>query len=257
MRPLQNGSKGKAVEQLQRAIGKRARARDAPNHVPKVDGVFGPETREDACYVAYLLGIDLDSLKHMRVGPLTPEEQDFILNPGKRDQVHLDRARRRVAAHKRVRAKQKAHAQAVRGKRARIVAEARKAAANYRKNPGAYHYLAGGKANTVYLKPTPRDWRSDCSQFVASVYKGAGVESPAAPLDHLWASTFSIVKSPHMRVITKAQRRPGDLGMYGSRDRPHHVELWCGDTFIGHGSPPIDSLTPGEPDYYVTFDFLN
>lgn len=139
--------------------------------------------------------------------------------------------------------------------RQKIVAEAQKAAANYRKNPGAYHYLAGGIANTLYLTPSPRNYRSDCSQFVAAVYKGAGAASPAAPLGWEWASTYSIVKSPHARVTTKPQ--PGDLGMYGSRTAPHHVELVVPGGFIGHGSPPIDGLTPGLPSFYLTFDFLD
>jgi hypothetical protein len=155
-----------------------------------------------------------------------------------------------------VRAKQKKAAEAASAKRKRIVAEASKAAANYRKNSGAYHYLAGGKANTEYLKPTPRDWRSDCSQFAASVYKGAGLPSPAS-VPHEWASTFTMVKAPGVRFVDRAHRKPGMLGMYGTHTAPHHVEIWCGDKFIGHGSPPIDSLTPGEPDYYLDFPFLN
>jgi hypothetical protein len=48
--------------------------------------------------------------------------------------------------------------------------------------------------------------------------------------------------------------------MYGVHGgATHHVELYCGapgQEFIGHGSPPIDSATPGRPDYYLTFDFL-
>jgi hypothetical protein len=130
------------------------------------------------------------------------------------------------------------------------------AAANYRQNPRAYHYLAGGVANLIFLRPSPRNYRSDCSQFAASVYKAAGLPSPAS-VPHEWASTYTMVKSPHAKVTTREHRKPGDLGMYGSLSAPHHVEIWCGNKFIGHGSPPIDSLTPGEPDYYLTFDFLN
>ena len=55
-------------------------------------------------------------------------------------------------------------------------------------------------------------------------------------------------------------QRPGDLGMYGKHGGfTHHVELYCGapgQEFIGHGSAPIDSATPGRPDYYLTCDFL-
>jgi hypothetical protein len=257
MRALHNGDRGNDVRKLQRAIGKRNRFRDAPNHIPKVDGVMGPKTRADMVFAAYLLGADKDTLDGIRKGPISPEEQRLVMNPGKRTEWQIKRGRKRLAAHKRYRAKVKKAQEAAGHARRRIVAEAEKAAANYRRNPGAYHYLAGGVANTVYLKPTPRTWRSDCSQFASSVYKGASLPSPASPLDHQWASTFSIVKSPRARFITRAQRRPGDLGMYGTKSAPHHVEVFCGDKFIGHGSPPIDSLTPGEPDYYVTFDFLN
>jgi hypothetical protein len=256
MRPLQNGTRGNDVKKFQQSIRTRARARDAPNHVPHIDGVMGPETRVDARYVAYLLGLDTDALERMKTGPITPAEQRFIMNPSDRDAATLARAKRRLAAHKKVRERQKKQAAEASAKRKRIVAEAEKAAANYRKNPGAYHYLAGGHPNLVFLKPTPRDWRSDCSQFAASVYKAAGLPSPAS-VDHIWASTFTMVKAPGVRVVSKAHRKPGMLGMYGTMTAPHHVEIWCGDKFIGHGSPPIDSLTPGEPDFYLDFPFLN
>lgn len=257
MRTLRSGDHGSDVKSLQRAINRRLGARDAASHQIKVDGELGKKTRQAMRYACYLLGMDADDLDGVSSGTITPSEQQFVRNPGKRGPTELKLAKRRMAAHRLARKKQQAAIAEASSKRKKIVAEAKQAAVNYRKQPGAYHYLAGGRANTVYLKPTPRDWRSDCSQFVASVYKGAGVSSPAAPLAHQWASTFSIVKSPHARVISRSQRKPGDLGMYGSRTAPHHVELWCGDQFIGHGSPPIDSLTPGEPDYYITFDFLN
>jgi cell wall-associated NlpC family hydrolase len=88
----------------------------------------------------------------------------------------------------------------------------------------AYHYFAGGKPNAVCLEPTPRDWRSDCSQFVAAVYKQAGLPSPSTG-PHEGAATSNI--DPHGRVTT--QPKPGDLGMYGThRGSTHHVELYCG-----------------------------
>jgi hypothetical protein len=193
----------------------------------------------------------------MRHGSINADEISFVRHPAKRSSAEKSRGKKRVAAHRAALIKQRAEVSKANDKRKRIVAELEKAAANYRKNPGAYHYLAGGMANLIYLSPSPRNFRSDCSQFQAAAWNGAGVESPAAPLAHQWASTFSMVKSPHARVISRAQRKPGDLGMYGSRSAPHHVEGWTGVHFVGHGSPPIDSLTPGEPDYYLTFDFLN
>ena len=253
---INTGTRGEVVKRLQRSVNRRLEARGASDRkIKKIDGVFGAETREALRYASYLLGSgDLEGIKH---GSISDDEQRFVRNPGLRTPGEKALGKKRTAAHKAALKKQKASAAKAKGKRAKIVAEAEKAAANYRKNPGAYHYLAGGKANTVYLAPTPRDWRSDCSQFVSSVYKGAGVPSPASPLDYQWASTYSIVKSPHAKFYSRKDRKPGMLGMYGSRTDPHHVELWCGTKFIGHGSQPIDSITPGEPDYYVDFDFLN
>lgn len=254
---IDTGSRGEQVKSLQRSINKRLRARSAANRIVPVDGVFGKKTRDAMVTAAYLLGADKTTYDGMRKGTINASELEFVRHPGRRSQAELNRGKQRVSAHRKAVAKAKAEAAKVGGLRKQIVKLAEQAAANYRKNPGAYHYLAGGSANLIFLRPTPRSFRSDCSQFVAAVYFAAGVKSPADPLAHQWASTYSIVKSPHARVIPRSQRRPGDLGMYGSRTAPHHVELYCGDKFIGHGSPPIDSLTPGEPDYYITFDFLN
>jgi len=256
MRALNNGDHGEDVKRLQRAINRRLETRKARNRRVKVDGQFGPKTRDALHYASFLLGLGDDKLKALHTGPVSVEEQRFVMNPGLRNENELTRARKRVAAHIRVVNKQIEDAKAANAKRRRIVSQAEQAAANYRRNPAAYHYLAGGVPNLIFLKPSPRNFRSDCSQFVASVYKAAGLPSPAS-VDHIWASTFTMVKGPRVRVIDKAHRKPGDLGMYGSREAPHHVELWCGNKFIGHGSPPIDSNTPGEPDYYLTFDFLN
>jgi hypothetical protein len=248
--------KGADVAKLQTAINTRLRSRFAPNHTVKVDGVFGPKTRASMAYACYLLGIPMKTIKGIKTGGISADEQEFVLNPGKRNKTQLSTGKKRVAAHRKALAKLEEQRKKAGAKRKRIVEEASKAAANYRKNPGAYHYLAGGVANTVYLQPTPRNWRSDCSQFAASVYKGAGLPSPAS-VPHEWASTFTMVKCPEAKVVSRAERKPGCLGLYGSRTAPHHVEIWCGDRFIGHGSPPIDSLTPGEPDYYLDFTFLD
>lgn len=257
MRELNNSDHGEDVRRLQHSINRRLGSRHASNRQVHADGQFGPSTRRALHYAAFLLGLDDERLKALNKGPVSVAEQKFVMNPGNRNENELTRARRRVGAHILAIKKQAEAIKEASVKRKRIVTEAEKAATNYRKNPSAYHYLAGGHPNLEYLRPTPRDWRSDCSQFVSAVYKAAGLPSPASPLDHLWTSTYTIVKSPRMRVIDKSDRKPGDLGMYGSRSAPHHVEIWCGNKFIGHGSPPIDSDTPGEPDYYVTYDFLN
>lgn len=258
MQSINNGSRGGYVKRLQEAINARLRARSAGNYAVKPDGEWGPKSRAAMRWACWLLGYEtskIDGIRHA-TNSISPEEQMFVLNPGRRTPAELNAGRKRVAAHRRAVRKQEADKKAANAKRQQIVKLAEEAAANYRKNPGAYHYLAGGTANLIFLRPSPRTYRSDCSQFAASVYKAAGLPSPAS-VPHEWASTYTMVKSPHARVVDRAHRKPGDLGMYGSRSAPHHVEIWCGDKFIGHGSPPIDSLTPGEPDYYLTFDFLN
>lgn len=140
------------------------------------------------------------------------------------------------------------------GPRERIVLAAQQAAANYRKNPGAYHYLAGGVANTIIMAPTPRNYRSDCSQFAANCYRVAGVPCPGSGT-YMYSNTGTI--AARGRITTHP--KPGDLGLYSYnrgnlRGSTHHVEVYVGDgRHIGHGSPPIDSLTPGRPTFYLSF----
>lgn len=258
MRVLNNGDHGLDVQHLQSAINRRLESRSSADHKVKVDGSFGPATRKALVTACYLLGMEMDKIDGIKHGSINTAEQTFVRNPGKRSDAEKDRGQLRVKKVRAARKKAEAVAAKASAHRKEIVSAAKLAAANYRKNPGAYHYLAGGIANTIFLHPTPSNWRSDCSQFAASVYKEAGLPSPASPLAHQWASTFSIVKSPHARITKNP--KPGDLGMYGSTTAPHHVEVYIGEPgckFIGHGSPPIDSLTPGNPDYYVTLDFLD
>jgi cell wall-associated NlpC family hydrolase len=181
--------------------------------------------------------------------------QRMIRNPGRRTDQQKALGKKRVAHMLAARKRRAAIAAQAGSARKRVVQVAQQAAANYRARPGAYHYLAGGRANAVCLEPTPSDWRSDCSQFVAAVYKEAGLPSPAT-VAHEFAATSNI--DPKGRVTTSP--RPGDLAMYGTHGGfTHHVELYCGapgQEFIGHGSAPIDSATPGRPDYYLTYDFL-
>lgn len=255
---IDNGSRGAQVASLQRSINNRLKARSAQSRMVKVDGDFGPATRRAMVYAAYLLGAAKEIYDGMRHGPISDAEVNFVRHPARRSQAELDRGKKRVAAHRVALAKQKAEAAQANIKRQAIVKWAKQAAANYRKQPGAYHYLAGGVANLIFLAPSPHNFRSDCSQFGASVYHAAGLPSPAS-VAHEWASTFTMVKAPGVKVVDRAHRKPGMLGMYGSREAPHHVEIFIGEDveFIGHGSPPIDSLTPGQPDYYLDFPFLN
>lgn len=251
---LSHGARSEQARMVSVAVGKRLRARGLGTYAVPERDMVSLDLLLAVRKAAWALGARTETFERITRERMIPiGVSRMVLNPGKRTAEQKRIGLARVAQMRRDRDER----EQAKGKRAEVVKLAQKAAVNYRLEPLAYHYLAGGKPNLVYLKPTPRDWRSDCSQFIASIYKDAGLPSPAS-VDHIWASTYTMVKSPRARVTTKP--RPGDLGMYGSYTAPYHVELYCaepGEEFIGHGSPPIDSITPGRPDFYLTFDFLD
>lgn len=154
-----------------------------------------------------------------------------------------------VEAGRMIRRRQAQIAALTSGPRDKIVAVALQAKRNYEANPGAYHYLAGGVPNTTILSPTPRNWRSDCSQFAVNCYRLAGVPCPGSGT-YLYSNTISIEQGG--RIVSTP--RPGDLGMYGLHGRTHHVEVYIGNgRFVGHGTAQIDGSTPGLPSFYLSF----
>jgi cell wall-associated NlpC family hydrolase len=255
MQVLHRGAKSDAARALQAATNRRLQRRGLAEIALDEDGIVGAKTMAAVTAAAWALGARRETIAKMDKGEIPIGVQRMIRNPGRRTDGQKALGKKRVAHMLAERKKRAAAVSAAGSARKRVVELAQKAAANYRANPGAYHYLAGGVANSEFLKPTPKGWRSDCSQFVAAVYKAAGLPSPAT-VAHEFASTFSI--DPKGKVTTNP--KPGDLGMYGVHGgKTHHVELYCGvpgQEFIGHGSPPIDSQTPGRPNYYLTYDFL-
>lgn len=255
MQVLHRGAKSDAARALQAATNRRLQRRGLSDIALDEDGVVGAKTMTAVTAAAWALGARRETIAKMDKGEIPIGVQRMIRNPGRRSDEQKALGKKRVAHMVAMRKKRAATVSSSGSARKRVVELAQKAAANYRADPGAYHYLAGGKANAEFMHPTPKDWRSDCSQFVAAVYKSAGLPSPAT-VSHEFASTFSI--DPKGQVTTSP--RPGDLGMYGVHGgKTHHVELYCGlpgQEFIGHGSPPIDSQTPGRPNYYLTYDFL-
>ena len=253
--PLRRGAGGERVRQLQAATNRRLKARAMDDYAIAEDGSLDAQAIAGVAKAAWALGAMRTTLAKLDEGEIPLGVERMIRNPGRRQDEQKDRARKRMIHMRAARKRRAEEAKREGSKRARVVQEALKAAANYRANPGAYHYLAGGQANTEYLKPTPSTWRSDCSQFAASVYKGAGLPSPSNT-SHEFASTWSMIK----RGKVTYKPRPGDLGMYGPTSAPHHVEVYCGipgQEFVGHGSAPIDSITPGRPSFYLTYDFLD
>lgn len=250
---LHHGTKSDATRRLQAATNRRLRSRGLSSYAVKEDGVLGNKTLLAVRKAAWALGAledTLDTVTRKKVVP--PGVQAIILNPGKRNNRQRNSGKVRIAKLKRDRAAFKKRAEAAKkktGGRRKVVEECLKAFHNYRNNPGAYHYLAGGVANLIYLKPTPRNYRSDCSQFASSVQNAAGLPD-LGPNGPLWVNT--VIMAHHLELTTHPE--PGDFGMYGSRWAPHHVEVYCaepGAEFVGHGSPPIDNLTPGRPDFYL------
>ncbi|HEX5924696.1 MAG TPA: NlpC/P60 family protein [Baekduia sp.] len=255
MQVLQRGATGDAARALQAATNRRLHRRGLSYMAIEEDGVAGAKTMAAVTAAAWALGARRETIARIDRGEIPIGVQRMIRNPGRRSDEQKALGRKRVAHMVAARRQHAAAAAEAGPARGRVVEVAQRAAANYRAKPDAYHYSASGRANAVCLEPTPRDWRSDCSQFVAAVYKAAGLPSPAT-VSHEAAATSSI--DAQGRVTTRP--RPGDLGMYGVHGGvTHHVELYCGlpgQEFIGHGIAPIDSATPGRPDYYLTYEFL-
>lgn len=89
--PLKVGDKGKAVEDLQRALNRRAEPRFHPP--VRVDGEFGPQTR----YAYEALGFALGLMEATLDKPAIPvAAQRVIADPAARDAKQLERARRRA-----------------------------------------------------------------------------------------------------------------------------------------------------------------
>lgn len=248
---LHMGGTSEQARALQAAMNRRLTARDLANLKVKEDGVVGAKTLSAVRTCAWALGampVTLETIRRDKVVPIGVSS--MIRNPGKRTPSQTERGQKRIANMRKQRKRRAAVANTMSAKRKAICNEARRSRANYRKNPGAYHYLAGGKPNTVVMEPTPRNWRSDCSQWAVNIYRHAGVPCPGSGT-YMFSNTLSI-EGRGARVVSNPM--PGDLGMYGAHGRTHHVELYIGNgEFIGHGTQPIDSITPGLPDFYLSF----
>lgn len=253
---LHRGHRSDRTRALKAAMNRRLRARG-------LAGMTVPETTmlssDDLISIrkcAWALGALSSTYEAItRTGQVSVGVQRMIRNPGLRTHEQEERGKARISRMRRDRVERARHEKAILAKshgRLTVVHNVLVAASNYRANPGAYHYFAGGRANLIYLRPTPRDYRSDCSQFASSAQKDAGLPD-LGPNGPLWVNT--VIMAAHLEVVEHPS--PADFGMYGPRHAPHHVEVYCGAAggpgheFVGHGSPPIDSLTPGRPDFYL------
>jgi cell wall-associated NlpC family hydrolase len=122
--------------------------------------------------------------------------------------------------------------------RERLVAGALAAAAgcssgrrrNVYSQPGAYTVKHG-------ITGEPPGYRTDCSQFVTSMYWSAGLGDPNG---YNWEGGYTGTLVANGRQVSDP--KPGDLVLYGS-GTAHHVEMYVGpgDKTIGHGSAPVDA----------------
>jgi hypothetical protein len=66
--------------------------------MPMADGVYGKRTRDDAAFVAYVLGVG-DSQAALAAGGMSPYVQGLIRDPSKRNRTQKRRAAARRAKH--------------------------------------------------------------------------------------------------------------------------------------------------------------
>jgi hypothetical protein len=125
------------------------------------------------------------------------------------------------------------------GLRDRIVAVAEASRDSYNKHPSKWFYSQGGRSNADDPTHPPKPGsRSDCSQWVAAVFKKAGAPSPCSGD---YASAFTGNMKVKGYGVGIGDLKPGDVIIYGS-GAGHHVELYVGpgNKTIGHGSAPVD-----------------
>jgi hypothetical protein len=97
-RALKLGDQGPDVLALQQAVRARASACGRPDRMPDADGQYGKQTKADAIFVAYVLGVGR-SQKVLARGGLSADVQHLIRHPGDRNAVQEARAVRRRARY--------------------------------------------------------------------------------------------------------------------------------------------------------------
>jgi hypothetical protein len=125
--------------------------------------------------------------------------------------------------------------------REKICAGAEAAWHHYMKFHDRFYSQPGFWDITHGITGEPHGARSDCSQWVTAIFHAAGAPDPNGNNYH---GGFTGTLASHCKQIPIANRKPGDLILYGTPPY-HHVELFVGPgtRTIGHGSPPVD---PGD-----------
>jgi hypothetical protein len=139
------------------------------------------------------------------------------------------------------------------GTRAKVLSIAETSRQNSTKDSSYYYYSQPGrwKWDVLQRDPRPRGTvRSDCSQWVISVYYKAGCSLPGSMRGQ--GNTTTLLGAGK-RTTTPV---PGDCVLYSG-----HVELYVGNNkTIGHGDAKVDFSTPhrrsGFKGFYK-YDFLD
>lgn len=241
--------KGDDVKALQRAINQRLNARKIPGLL-EVDGQCGRHTVAKGRLAARSIGVGLNG------DGLTIYAQRLIREPAKRSDDQKARGKKWVAHHDTVTVKVDGNAVTGGTDRERIVAAAIAAVSAYESGHRPSFYSQPGAWTVDYaVTGEPHGYRSDCSQWLTSTYKSAGVTDPNGT-NYTGGYTGTLVSFG--QEIRRDQLEPGDYVIYGPGSG-HHVEEWVGngdgkttyaelarvgsevrDRTAGHGSPPVD-----------------
>jgi hypothetical protein len=227
--------KGKDVRELQRAINVICGWRGWP--LIAVDGECGRQTIARGRNAAVSIGILL------KAPGLSIYAQHLIRHPGQRTPAQKKRAKRWKDAqpkHPEVKDNKVMGGGSLREK---ICAAAEAAYHHWAKYHDRFYSQPGAWTVERGITGEPHGYRSDCSQFVTSLYWSAGAPDPNG---NSYRGGYTGTLGGHGRYIARSALKPGDLILYGSAPH-HHVELYTGpgDRTIGHGSPPVD---PGDID---------
>lgn len=137
--------------------------------------------------------------------------------------------------------------------RERIVSVAEESRDSYNHNPHAWFYSQQGSWNVDDpTRPPKRGKRSDCSQWVAAVYKKAGAPAPGPNYNGIYTGNMAVKG----KTVSLDSAQPGDIILWAD-----HVELYVGPgpRTIGHGSTPVDygtyDMKPG--GHVWSYDFLD
>jgi hypothetical protein len=97
-RNLLLGMAGDDVRAFQAAINKRADGCGRPDRRCDVDGAYGPQTKENGAWAAFVLGIG-DSTDEIKSGGISAYVQNLVRNPDDRNATQVERAGERRELH--------------------------------------------------------------------------------------------------------------------------------------------------------------